>query len=47
MNGTPLKRKPLLNQFGDYEDTTNMSCVDWDERWKKNQTQFHMGKVHP
>lgn len=36
-----------LNQFGDYEDTTNMSVDDWGDRWNKSQTQFHMNRVHP
>lgn len=36
-----------LNQFGDFEDTTNMSVDDWNKRWDKDQTQFHMPKVHP
>ncbi|OWF35528.1 probable thiopurine S-methyltransferase [Mizuhopecten yessoensis] len=40
-------KSPKVNQFGDYEDTTNMSCKDWNERWGKKQTQFHMPKVHP
>ncbi|KAL5015845.1 hypothetical protein ScPMuIL_005434 [Solemya velum] len=36
-----------LNQFGDYDDVTNMSVDDWEFRWGKGQTQFHMNKVHP
>ncbi|XP_069127814.1 probable thiopurine S-methyltransferase [Argopecten irradians] len=39
--------KKRINQFGDYEDTSEMSCSDWNERWKKEQTQFHVPKVHP
>jgi len=36
-----------LNQFGDYEDVTNMRAEDWDFRWSKDQTKFHMPQVHP
>lgn len=36
-----------INQFGDYEDTSNMKPEDWDYRWGKSQTQFHMPKIHP
>ncbi|XP_052776657.1 probable thiopurine S-methyltransferase [Mya arenaria] len=36
-----------LNQFGDFEDVTNMSVNDWDYRWSLGQTKFHMPKVHP
>lgn len=36
-----------LNQFGDYEDVTNMSPDDWEYRWSLDQTKFHMPKVHP
>ncbi|XP_052247284.1 probable thiopurine S-methyltransferase isoform X6 [Dreissena polymorpha] len=42
--GAPNRK---LNQFGDYEDVTNMSVDDWDYRWSLNQTKFHMPKVHP
>ena len=36
-----------LNQFGDYEDVTNMTVDDWSYRWSMDQTKFHMPKVHP
>lgn len=36
-----------LNQFGDYEDVTNMSPEDWSYRWSLDQTKFHMPQVHP
>ncbi|XP_041356889.1 probable thiopurine S-methyltransferase [Gigantopelta aegis] len=39
--------KRLLNRFGDYEDPTNMSVDDWKKRWDKEQTEFHLPKVHP
>uniref|UniRef100_A0A8W8LT83 thiopurine S-methyltransferase n=1 Tax=Magallana gigas TaxID=29159 RepID=A0A8W8LT83_MAGGI len=45
MNGHKQDRK--INQFGDYEDTSNMKPEDWDYRWGKSQTQFHMPKIHP
>jgi hypothetical protein len=35
------------NQFGDYEDVANMKPEDWNYRWGKSQTQFHMPKIHP
>lgn len=44
MNGTEKRR---LNQFGDYEDVTNMTVDDWEYRWKLEQTQFHVQRVHP
>lgn len=44
MNGTT---KPKLNQFGDYDDVTSMSVDDWEYRWKLEQTQFHVPRVHP
>ncbi|XP_033736866.1 probable thiopurine S-methyltransferase [Pecten maximus] len=44
--GNVTKERPI-NQFGDHKDTTDMSCKDWNERWKKEQTQFHMSIVHP
>ena len=44
MNGTD---KPKLNQFGDYEDVTNMTIQDWENRWELEQTLFHVPKVHP
>ncbi|KAJ8305598.1 hypothetical protein KUTeg_016143 [Tegillarca granosa] len=43
-NGTSVRK---INQFGDYDQTDNMSVEDWEYRWGKNQTQFHMNKVHP
>ncbi|XP_060072240.1 thiopurine S-methyltransferase-like [Ylistrum balloti] len=39
--------KKRINQFGDYDDTSNMTCTHWNDRWRKGQTQFHMPKVHP
>ncbi|XP_048762685.2 probable thiopurine S-methyltransferase [Ostrea edulis] len=35
------------NQFGDYEDISNMKPEDWSYRWGKSHTQFHMPKIHP
>ncbi|WAR23704.1 TPMT-like protein [Mya arenaria] len=49
-NGTTNGCKAVerkLNQFGDFEDVTNMSVNDWDYRWSLGQTKFHMPKVHP
>lgn len=43
-NGPSVRK---INQFGDYDQTDNMSVEDWEYRWGKNQTQFHMNKVHP
>lgn len=45
MESSVVDRK--INQFGDYEDTSNMKPEDWDYRWGKSQTQFHMPKIHP
>lgn len=42
MNG-----RSKLNQFGDYDDVTNMTVGDWDYRWSLDQTKFHMPIVHP
>ena len=42
-----MECKRKLNQFGDYEDTSNMSVNDWEDRWNKSQTQFHVSRVHP
>ena len=45
--GEISKEKRRVNQFGDYEDTSNMTVKDWEYRWSKEQTQFHMPKYHP
>lgn len=42
-----METQGKLNQFGDYEDTTNMSVNDWEDRWNKSQTQFHVNRTHP
>lgn len=42
-----MEKGRKLNQFGDYEDATNMSVDDWEDRWNKAQTQFHVTRVHP
>lgn len=42
-----METQGKLNQFGDYEDTTHMSVNDWEDRWNKSQTQFHVNRTHP
>ena len=44
INGTGNRR---LNQFGDYEDVSNMTVQDWEHRWELEQTLFHVPRVHP
>jgi len=42
-----METQGKLNQFGDYEDTTHMSVNDWEDRWNKSQTRFHVNRTHP
>ena len=42
-----METQGKLNQFGDYEDATNMSVNDWEDRWNRSQTQFHVNRTHP
>lgn len=39
--------KSKLNQFGDYEDVSNMTVEDWEHRWELDHTKFHVPQVHP